>query len=109
MSSIVSDKYDISKPYSQRIIQRLSCPLLNGKPNFETMKKAIQSYYQSPESLNNTSITTLFYNSLVWMMRVLINTKDTALKDKNLNKLYAWFEVKRKTIYGKSASKEDDS
>eukprot|EP00347_Sterkiella_histriomuscorum_P014074 403362261 len=92
--------YDGSLPYSERILQRLNSQHLNNNPQFNMMKKAIRAFYESKECKNSKSYVSILYRSLVSMMISLAQVKDFTLAQKNNEKLFEWFDLKRRKLLG---------
>ncbi|CDW80815.1 UNKNOWN [Stylonychia lemnae] len=95
-----NETYDRNLTYVQRLMVRLDLPELNDNQQFIKIKNAISNFYSSAECHNHQSYISIFYKSLVNMILHWSRVNEYNLKVKNLNKIYQWFELKRRKMMG---------
>lgn len=78
----------------------MNSAVLKNNNEYNLMKKAIKNFFESSESLNVQSYVSILYRSLVSMMIQISQIKDLSLAARNNNKLFAWFDEKRRKLMG---------
>lgn len=82
-------------------MERLGTQHLDDRPKFKILKRQIYKFYiQHQDRMDHKSYVTLLYHSLVKMLVQLVGTKDRALQLQNLDKIFEWFDLKRRRLMG---------